>query len=666
VFHRPLPYLYLARQVFSDARVPFQAFDALPLASEPAAALLDQVLAVARTGGSRDATLALMRSTLVAFAVDDVPVTPRDVSALDAVLIERRASGGADAFVREVDAYFDARSSRRGIDRVRAHRAAVAAREIWSALAPVASAPMASAQVRGVLAFIRRHEVTGAAAGAASPRYARARTAVMGALEGLAAAFERHDDQPRSQDDLLAAVRHALEARTFVPGPPRGGVHLVDAIAARFGAFDHVHVVGLVETDWPERPRRSVFYTSGLLTALSWPAETDQASAQQAAFRDLLGLARRTMSLHGFELEGDAVVAGSPMLEIARGLPYETTAVDPRPLFPDEVLTRSQPPIGLDEAVAAWLEARRARPALDQKEYRGSVGARAPEAYRVSRVDRYIDCPFKYFAESVLGLPEERPELAGLTPLERGTLLHELFERFYREWAARGRGTITVVTLPDALSLFAEVTRAALAVLPAADRALEETRLLGSIVARGVAERVFELEVDAGGVIAGRLLETELNGTFAFPLLAGLKQKDIAIRGKADRIDVFNDGSVRVVDYKLGRQPDSDAVQIGVYAHCATQALEARDGRAHPVRAAMYLAFGDDRRIDGRLGRGEGPPVLEVAAAAQRFAQATDAIEAGEFPPRPKRPSECAWCGFAGVCRKEYQAVDDDAAAEPV
>ena len=42
--------------------------------------------------------------------------------------------------------------------------------------------------------------------------------------------------------------------------------------------------------------------------------------------------------------------------------------------------------------------------------------------YRVSRVDHYVLCPFKYFAENVLGLPEERDDLAGLTPLERGNL----------------------------------------------------------------------------------------------------------------------------------------------------------------------------------------------------------------------------------------------------
>src|SRR5690606_11190525 len=99
VFHRPLPYLYLAQQVMTDARVAYQAADALPLAGEPYAALLDLAMAVSRTDGARDASVALLRSPLARFTVDDRVVTAVDVAALDTVLAERRASGGAGTFV---------------------------------------------------------------------------------------------------------------------------------------------------------------------------------------------------------------------------------------------------------------------------------------------------------------------------------------------------------------------------------------------------------------------------------------------------------------------------------------------------------------------------------------------------------------------------------------
>jgi hypothetical protein len=53
-----------------------------------------------------------------------------------------------------------------------------------------------------------------------------------------------------------------------------------------------------------------------------------------------------------------------------------------------------------------------------------------------------------------------------------------------------------------------------------------------------------------------------------------------------------------------------------------------------------------------------------VQTRASEFAGVVARIEAGEFPARPRSTSECGWCRYAGVCRKEYQMEDD--AAEPV
>ena len=436
VFQRPLPYLYLAQQVFADARVPFQALDALPLAGEPYAALLDLVLDVARTGGTREGAVALLRSPLLQFVVDAASIADDDAAALDAVLRERRASGEADTYPGEVDGWFGGRATRHGVEAVRAGRAARAAASIWGALQPFRTAAAASAQIGAVSRFLRRHQLAPGPDQSWHERYSRARAAVLGVLDGLTDACRRHDDQERSADALVAVIRHGIERHTFATERRGGGVRLVDGVAARFGEFDHVHLVGLVETEWPERPRRSIFYTTGLLKSLGWPQESDQVRAQQAAFRDLLTLPARTLWLHGFQLEGDAIVALSPLIDLARGL--ETTVESEprhRSIFADELLTADPPAsAGLDAETAEWLRLRVRRPPLSEPRYGGFVGPQAPQAYRVSRVDRYVDCPFKYFAENVLGLPEEREESSGLSPLERGTLVHTLFEEFYRLW----------------------------------------------------------------------------------------------------------------------------------------------------------------------------------------------------------------------------------------
>jgi RecB family exonuclease len=668
VFHRPLPYLYLAQQVLTEARIPYRAFDALPLASEPYAAVLDIVLAVARTGGTRSSSVELLRSRLLQFEHDGAPILSTDVSSLDLALTERRAGGEARSFSSSVEAYFKTAGSRSAPLRDGAVRAARAAATASDHLDGFRDAPHASAQVRAISTFLRAHERLPQITDQWRERHLRARGAVLAALDGLSDAFERHDDAPRRHEDLVAAIGHAIEAQTFTPLRGSGGVHLVDAVAARFGEFDHAHLVGLVETDWPERPKRNIFFTSGLLSELGWPQDMDQARVERAAFTDLLALPAKTVRLSAFKLEGDTIVGLSPIVELARDVVAEDAPLTARArIFDDEVMTAVAPEtLPLEPGAAAWLRQRHARPDMTGLSFTGSAGPQPPQRYRISRVDHYVDCPFKYFAENVLGLPEEREESAGLSPLERGTLIHRLFEQFFRDWDADPGGAVTAASLPDAIARFSALAERELAGLPEADRALERTRLLGSLVAPGVALRVFELEADTPGAIAGRLLETDLRGIFEFPQLGGLKSRSVDIHGKADRIDVLESGAVRVVDYKLTRLPDKDdAIQIAVYAHAAQAKLQAADGRSHPIDAAMYLAFGDEDEFQGSLGNTKRSAADVVRARVEQFADIIDRIEAGEFPARPSRMDMCSWCRYAGVCRKEYR-VDDDEAAQSV
>jgi RecB family exonuclease len=188
---------------------------------------------------------------------------------------------------------------------------------------------------------------------------------------------------------------------------------------------------------------------------------------------------------------------------------------------------------------------------------------------------------------------------------------------------------------------------------------------LGSLVARGVAERVFELEAESDEPVDYRLLEQKIQGPFQFPTLGGLSSAAIAINGKADRVDVLTDGRLRVIDYKLGRMPDlPTSIQIAAYAHAVQQQLEAADGQAHPIAAASYIAFGDEYKLEGPINAKGQDAAAAVHARAQVFADVIARIEAGDFAARPQKISECDWCRYAGVCRKEYTLEDD--AAESV
>jgi RecB family exonuclease len=195
------------------------------------------------------------------------------------------------------------------------------------------------------------------------------------------------------------------------------------------------------------------------------------------------------------------------------------------------------------------------------------------------------------------------------------------------------------------------VTEQTLARLPDADRALERTYLLGSAAASGLAERAFTFEIEQGDAILERLLEHPLEGEFAFAGADGPRR--VRITAKADRIDLLDDGSLRVIDYKLGRAPKpSRSLQLPIYGVCAEQHLDGRHGRSWRLSRAGYVAF-KEKNAFVPLG---GSTSLDQALVdgQQRLVAALDGIERGEFPPRPEEPFTCNWCGYAAVCRKDY------------
>ena len=96
VFKRPLPYLYLAREVFGVAQVPYQTADALPLAAEPFAAALDLVLEFVESGFTRHTLVALLGSPHFAFEHDGQVIDRAAVESSDRELNGARHLGGLD------------------------------------------------------------------------------------------------------------------------------------------------------------------------------------------------------------------------------------------------------------------------------------------------------------------------------------------------------------------------------------------------------------------------------------------------------------------------------------------------------------------------------------------------------------------------------------------
>jgi RecB family exonuclease len=280
-----------------------------------------------------------------------------------------------------------------------------------------------------------------------------------------------------------------------------------------------------------------------------------------------------------------------------------------------------------------------------------------PASYKVSALDRFLECPFVYFSEQVLRLKEEPEDEEGLSPRTQGRVLHEVFEAFFRAWQDAGHGAITSATLDEARMVFASVVEARLGLMPEGDAAIERTRMMGSPVAPGLGEIVLGIEAERPGEVVERLLEFPLGGDAVFRAADG--ERRIALRATADRVDLLADGTFRVFDYKLSKPPDvKTAVQLPAYASAAKARLEGRLGRSWRPSEAAYVAFGKPPYFKP-LAADPGKLDDVLAAGERRLAETVDRIEHGQFPPRPSHHHRCSYCPFAPVCRKDY--VNGDA-----
>jgi RecB family exonuclease len=665
VFKHPLPYLYVAAETLPAAGIPYRTFDALPLAAEPVAASLDLALEAVSAGFGREPLVALLRSPHLVFRHEEQEISRQSIAALDRTLSDRRYLGDPGR-LEEMASEMPALPA--------LHTSIAAAHE----LAPLSASAPASQQAARLLAFWDGHLRPPADDDPLSAREQRGRAAIRRTLSTMAAAHAAHDDPDWTIDDLALAVRRAVEEQTFEPESPDSsvaGVHLLDDRAARYGDFEDVSIVGVVETDWPERPRRNIFYPPALLKSLGWPSEKDRRAAADAHFLDLVAGARRRTLLSTFTLDDDAIVSRSTQLdEIPRArLSAIARAADTGArVFVDEALSLEPAALSaLDGEARTWADLRVSRSPSDEPQFHGSLiqptaelveiaalsdTQRAVRASRsplsVSALETYLDCPFKFFAQHVLRLDEEPDDEEVMDPRHQGQFVHEVFERFFKQWQAAGHRAITTGNLDVARELFVAVVDEALEALPDAEAGLERTRLLGSAAAAGLGEAVFRMEAERPVAVVERLLEHRLDGVFTMATADG--PRTIALRGKADRLDLLEDGTFRLIDYKLGWPPERGrALQLPIYGVCAEQSLASYRGRGWTLGEAMYLAFKGPRRVVPLYSKADQRAKV-LGDAQQRLADTVDAIARGEFPPTPDDVWRCETCTFAAVCRKDY------------
>ncbi len=458
---------------------------------------------------------------------------------------------------------------------------------------------------------------------------------------GLADALGRPERADERRDHLAARAAGAEVVLLSPRSDPRGQRELqparwlLEAVARQVG--HPVGVTDLAAIDSPWLGRSPSFED----TVRTLPVPLDRSE------RDLAALLRST-------------VAGSPSVA-------------------DHPVARS------DRRLARGLEAVSSRRDRIYNEWTGRVGARDALVFHdettasATRLERFARCPFQYLLGNVLNVRahEDPVDEEGITPRDRGSLVHEVLETFFIETLGRdpdeGWDDADRRRLHEILGEVGEDYRARGLTGRELGWSLQSSamqRWLGAVLDRDAEER------SARQV---RPVAAELrfgDDTEHPPAEVALPDgRRLLFRGAVDRIDQSADGSLVVIDYKTGKGASYSVVdkdrldrgrklQLPLYADAARRALGTPDAEVE-----AYYWFVEDSGRKAWRGGPVDPPVQE------RFenvvATLVDGIESGTFPANPGQdaffgPTNCGFCDYQRVCPSsrvdQWEGVREDPA----
>jgi ATP-dependent helicase/nuclease subunit B len=245
-------------------------------------------------------------------------------------------------------------------------------------------------------------------------------------------------------------------------------------------------------------------------------------------------------------------------------------------------------------------------------------------------------CPHAYLVRYILGVePVEEPgdELT-IGPLTRGTLVHEVLERFISEqipdggrppWSAEAVSRLQVIG-GEVFDDYARRGMTGHRVLSARDR----SRLLVDLAEW--ARR------DDGVPIAAEWRFAE--APYALP-----DGRVLRFRGSVDRIDRLADGSLRITDYKTGgasrykNMNSADPHDHGTHLQLAVYGAAVAHERGGDVESRYWFASNKGGwRTVGYPFTGD-----VRASVGEALAAITDGIRRGTFPLRPSEKPAFAW-----------------------
>ena len=397
----------------------------------------------------------------------------------------------------------------------------------------------------------------------------------------------------------------------------RNVVHVMDVYEARQWELPVVFVCGLLERVFPIYHGENPVMGDAARRRLGLPTSAQKQAEEQFLFE--IATSRATeqtiLSYSRFDEKGEETLPSS----FLNGIETKASELRVRPKPAREVVMPINVPL--------------------------SIAPAGPLKLSASSIEKFLQCPFQYFASRTLRL-KERPKAPRdrLDVLMQGTILHRALAE------VAGAPLLGSAVLDDVFDHECRQARVPRTYRTEAVR-LELLRHFEGFFRDHRADLGWKWEVEK---------------EFEFAL-----KEDLALRGRIDRLEIGPRKEALVVDYKYstqvrGRRRENESggsVQGGLYLLAAARALELNPvgmlfvgvkGRVQWEGWHIEIA-GLERT--GEVCSAEG--LRELMDRAEReAANAHAGILAGRIEVHPTDRKKCDWCEYHDICRVETMAQE--------
>ncbi|MDE3059566.1 MAG: double-strand break repair protein AddB, partial [Pseudomonadota bacterium] len=340
-----------------------------------------------------------------------------------------------------------------------------------------------------------------------------------------------------------------LSGQTYRPSyglHPR--LHILSPVEARLQRFRLVILGSLNEGMWPSSPQADPWMSRPMRKAFGLPAP-ERATGQSAHDFAMLCAAPEVVLSRARKVDGAPTVPSRWLVRLEtllKGLqPEQLAAMRVESLYEQGLRLLDQP-----------IES----PPPEKPSPTPPLAAR-PRQLRVTAIDTWLRDPYMIYAQYILRLKklpplDEEPDAADF-----GKLVHSAMEKFVHAWPQ---------ALPD------QPYEKLLACGRDAFKAFADRPAIACLWwprFEAMAEWLIEQEKQRRGGLA--LVAAELQGEWHFTI-DGLP---FTLTGRIDRMEIGNDGTITIVDYKTGSVPSARDIEGGLANQLPLEALVVMHGK---------------------------------------------------------------------------------------